>query len=212
LAHLQRYVGYRQLPEDEAVAMFPLFLKDTATDWYETLSGNVKNNWEALKDEFHSYYGNSPLDIFLADETVFTRIQRPGEKVRDYVAQMQKLASRMPALTDDLLLWTICRSLRPQIKAAVIKQKNDVKSVADLLQLAKLAESAGLGGEDDMDGDSKVAELMDVVTAGREEVQQLTARMAGMSVSVTQLLELRYEHDSSTIRVRYNILRGVMCF
>ena len=26
------------------------------------------------------------------------------------------------------------------------------------------------------------------------------------------LLQLRYEHDSTTIRVRYNILRGVMCF
>ena len=29
---------------------------------------------------------------------------------------------------------------------------------------------------------------------------------------VMGLLQLRYEHDSSTIRVRYNILRGVMCF
>jgi len=58
--------------------------------------------------------------------------------------------------------------------------------VTDLLQLAKLAESAGLGSEDGTDGDSEVAELMDVVRAGREEVQQLTARMAGMSVSMTQ--------------------------
>jgi len=58
--------------------------------------------------------------------------------------------------------------------------------VTDLLQLAKLAESAGLGGEDVMDGDSKMAELRDVVRAGRKKVQQLTARMAGMSVSVTQ--------------------------
>ena len=187
LAHLQRYVGYRQLPEDEAVAMFPLFLKDTAIDWYEMLPGDVKNNWEALKDEFHSYFGKSPLDIFLADETVFTRIQRSGEKVRDYVAQMQKLASRMPALTDDLLLWTICRGLRPQIKAAVIQQKNDIKSVADLLELAKLAESAGLGNEEASDNEFKMAKLMDEVRAGRDEVQKLTARMAGMSVSVTQL-------------------------
>ena len=50
LAHFRRYVGYRQLPVDEAVAMFPLFLKDTAFDWYETLAGEVKNNWEAFMD------------------------------------------------------------------------------------------------------------------------------------------------------------------
>jgi len=131
-----------------------------------------------VKDEFLSYFGKSPLDIFLADETVFTRTQRPGEKVRDYVAQMQKLASKMPKLEDDLMLWTILRGLRPQIKMAVMKQKNSIKTVTDLLQLAKLAESAGLGGEDVMDGDSKMAQLEDVVRAGREEVQQLTARMA----------------------------------
>jgi len=29
---------------------------------------------------------------------------------------------------------------------------------------------------------------------------------------VLGLLQLRYEHDSSAIRARYNILRGVMCF
>jgi len=32
LAHFQRYVSYRQLPENEMVALFPLFLEDTAFD------------------------------------------------------------------------------------------------------------------------------------------------------------------------------------
>jgi len=31
-------------------------------------------------------------------------------------------------------------------------------------------------------------------------------------MSLMGLLQLRYEHDSTTIRVRYNILRGVMRF
>ena len=30
--------------------MFPLFLKDSAIDWYETLSDRVKDSWKALKD------------------------------------------------------------------------------------------------------------------------------------------------------------------
>jgi len=122
-------------------------LENAAIDWYETLAEQVKNNWNALKNNFDSYFGKSPLDIFFADETLFTGTQRPGEKVPDYVAQMQKLASRMSGLADDLLLWTILRGLRPQSKAAVIQRKNDIKSVADLLELAKLAESAGMGNE-----------------------------------------------------------------
>jgi len=31
-------------------------------------------------------------------------------------------------------------------------------------------------------------------------------------IALMGLLQLRYEHDSSTIRARYDILRGVMCF
>jgi len=187
MAHFKRYIEYRQLPEDDVLAMFPLFLENAAIDWYEILSERVKNDWKALKNDFDSYFGKSPLDIFFADEKLFTRTQRPGEKVRDYVAQMQKLASRMPGLADDLLLWTILRGLRPQIKAAVIQQKNDIKSVADLPELAKLAESAGIGNEEASDNEFKMAKLMDEVRAGRDKVQKLTARMAGMSVSLTQL-------------------------
>jgi len=74
------------------------------------LVGDAKKNWEALKNEFHSYFGKSPLDIFLANKTVFTRTQRPGEKVRDYVAQMQKLASKIPKLQDDLMLYDTQKS------------------------------------------------------------------------------------------------------
>ena len=128
--------------------MFPLFLKEAAIDWYETLEHRVKNNWTALKENFSAYFGKSPIDIFFAQETLFTRVQRAGEKVRDYIAQMQKLASKMPRLENDLLLWTILRGLHPQIKAVVIQQQKDIKTVADLLEMAKLAESAGLGGED----------------------------------------------------------------
>jgi len=149
LAHFHRYIEYRQLSDDDVVAMFPLFLKDAAIDWYETLSGEVKESWKSLKDDFNSYFGKSPLDIFFAQETLLTRVQREGEKARDYVAQMQKLASKMPGLANDLLLWTILRGLRPQIKAVVIQQKNDIKTGADLLETSKLAESAGLGGEEE---------------------------------------------------------------
>jgi len=146
----------------------------------------VKRSWKALKDDFNSYFGKSPIDIFFAQETLFTRTQRSGEKARDYVAQMQKLASKMPGLENDLLLWTILRGLRPQIKAVVIQQQKDIKTVADLLEMAKLAESAGLGGEEGSASDARMTKLMDEVRAGREQVQQLSARVSRMSVAAAQ--------------------------
>jgi len=186
LAHFQRYTEYRQLPDEDVVAIFPLFLKDSAIDWYETLSRNVKVELKPLLENFKSYFGKSPLDYVFEQESVFTRAQRPKEKARDYIAQMQKLAKRIPNLAGDLLLWVILRGLRPQIKASVIQQKGDIKTVADILELAKLAESAGLGIEDDTSGDPRMNHLMDEVRAGRDEVHQLSARVAGMSVSSSQ--------------------------
>ena len=186
LAHFQRYVEYRQLPDDDAVAIFPLFLKDSAIDWYENLARNVKAEWKSMTDNFKAYFGKSPLDYVFEEESVFSRAQRPHEKARDYIAQMQKLAKRIPALDDNLLLWVILKGLRPQIKASVIQQKSEIKTVADILELAKIAESAGLGNDGDIMDGPRMNQLMNEVRAGREEVQQLTAKVARMSVSSAQ--------------------------
>jgi len=186
LAHFRRYTEYRQLTPEDVVAIFPLFLKDTAIDWYDNLAVDVKSNLDHLLDNFQTYFGKTALDYVFADETVFTRVQRPKEKARDYIAQMQKLAKRVPGLQDEILLWVILRGMHPQIKASIISQKGDIKSVADILDLARVAESAGLGKDDEPADAAKMNQLMDEVRAGREEVKQLTARMAKMAISTMQ--------------------------
>jgi len=186
LAHFQRYIEYRQLSENDVIAILPLFLKDVAIDWYENLPGNVKQDQEALLSNFRTYFGKSPLDYVFDQESVFSRTQKATEKVRDYVAQMQKLAKRVPGLDDDLLIWAIIKGLRPFIKASVIQHKAEVTTLADLLQHAKLAESAGAGTADDHLDDAQIRQLRDEIRAGREEVQQLNARMTRMTLSAVQ--------------------------
>jgi len=186
LAHFQRYTEYRQLSENDVIAIFPLFLKEVAIDWYENLPENVKQQHDALIDNFKTYFGKSPLDYVFDEESVFSRAQKPAEKVRDYVAQMQKLAKRIPGLDDDLLIWVIVKGLRPFIKASVIQHKAEMKTLADLLQYAKLAESAGVGATDDDSDDRQIRQLRDEIRAGREEVQQLNARMTRMTLSAVQ--------------------------
>ena len=105
LAHFQRYAEYRQLSDEDIIAIFPLFLRETAMNWYETLGRDAKSNLETLVDNFKTYFGKSPFDYVFEEESVFTRAQRPREKARDYIAQMQKLAKRIPALDDGVLLW-----------------------------------------------------------------------------------------------------------
>jgi len=105
LAHFHSYAEYRQTPDDDVTAIFPLFLKDSAIDWYETVSGDVKANLNVLLDNFKSYFEKSALGYDFAEETVFTCVQRPKEEVRDYTAQMQKLAKQVPALENGMLPW-----------------------------------------------------------------------------------------------------------
>jgi len=49
---------------------------------------------EELLKEFEAYICRSQPDHFFDTVTVFTRTQRPAEKVCDYVATMQKLVSQ----------------------------------------------------------------------------------------------------------------------
>jgi len=100
--------------------------------------------------------------------------------------QMQKLAKRIPGLDDDLLIWVIVKGLRPFIKASVIQHKAEMTTLADLLQYAKLAESAGAGITDDNFDDTQIRQLRDEIRAGREEVQQLNTRMTRMTLSAVQ--------------------------
>jgi len=103
LAHFRRYVDCRLMPEDDQLAFFPLFLKSAAIDWYDGLSAIQKRYTELLLKEFEQYFCPSPMDQVLNTESVFNRNQKSGEKVRDYVAAMQKLARRIPAVDEDLL-------------------------------------------------------------------------------------------------------------
>jgi len=118
LAHFRRYAEYRQLADRDIIQIFPLFLKDSETDWYDTLNADMKNDLDSLLGNFKAYFGKTELDYVFADETVFTRVQRPNEKARDYISLMQKLAKRVPHLEDEILRWVILRGLRPWIKAS----------------------------------------------------------------------------------------------
>ena len=70
LAHFRRYAEYRQLSDEVSASIFPLFLKDSAIDWYDTLAADLKTDYHQLVDNFKSYFGKSELDYVFPDETV----------------------------------------------------------------------------------------------------------------------------------------------
>jgi len=115
-----------------------------------------------------------------------TRIQRPNEK---------QLAKRVPHLPDKILHWIILQGLRPWIKASINAQKGDLKTIAHILECAKVAESGGLGKEDI----TKLNQLVQEVCASREKVQQLSTKMAKMSVATVQPRSLTPERREQRV-------------
>jgi len=91
--------GDRQPSDRDDPSIFPLFLKDSAIDWYDTLAADLKTDYDQLATNFKSHFGKSALDHVFADGTVFTRVHR--QKARDYIAHMQKLAKRVPHPQDE---------------------------------------------------------------------------------------------------------------
>ena len=62
LAHFLRYTEYKQFTEVDIVAIFPLFLKEAALDWFDNLSQDIKSDWQELLNNFRTYFGKSELD------------------------------------------------------------------------------------------------------------------------------------------------------
>ena len=181
LAHFKRYVACRQLTEHDQLAFFPLFLQEKAIDWYDALQPTQRETVDDLLTEFKQFFCPSPLDHVLDTETVFTRLQRPTEKVRDYVSAMQKLSKRIPGIDDELLKGMIVRGFLPQIKAFILRQQPaTVKSIGDILEIARVAETAGILDATATQGD--MSAVMEEIKASRKEVQQLAHRMDTMTV------------------------------
>jgi len=141
LAYFKRYLTCRQLSEENQLAFFPLFLKGSAIDWYDT-QATQRTSMEELLKEFTQFFCPTDLDRVMDRETVFTRVQQRTVKVRDYFSAMQKLAKRIPGVDEDLLKGIIIRGLQPQIKAFVLQHQGTVKSIGDILDMAKIAETS----------------------------------------------------------------------
>ena len=196
LAHFSRYIQYRCLNAEEQLALFPLFLKDSAIDWYDNLQDNVKKNLVELLDQFRAYFCPSPLDHILDKESVFTRTQRPSERARDYIAAMQKLARRLPGLDVGILKCVILRGLQPHIKAFVVQQK--VETIGDMMEAARVAESIGVTSTVAAGGE--VSELMNDV---RSELRHLSSRVDRLTTSSVSSRSPSPERRSAGRRVSF---------
>lgn len=174
--HFQRYATCRDLNADEQKRFFPLFLKGKALDWFDNLDATSSASIASIITAFKSNYALDSLEKVLESESMFNRVQRQGERARDYVSEVQRLSRRLPNVTADTIRYVILRGLLPHIKRHVIQSKCD--SLDEILKAARVAELSESAADS-----NNLTDVVAEVRASRAEVRQLAAKMDRISVN-----------------------------
>ena len=174
--HFERYVACRDLSADEQKRFFPLFLKGKALDWYDSLDATATATNASIIAAFKANYTSDSLEKVLESESIFNRGQRAGERTRDYVSEMRRLARRLPNVTADTMRYIVLVGLLPHIKRHVIQSKCD--TLDDILKAARVAELSETASDA-----GNLSDVVAEVRASRAEVRQLTEKVNKMSLN-----------------------------
>ena len=174
LKHFERYTRCKGMSQAEKLAFFPLSLGGAAEDWYDSLEDASSIN--TVIEQFKKHFGTERLDAVLRGKSIFSHEQKPGEKTRDYVCTMKKLAGQLTNIDAETLWLATLKGLQPHIRRYAIQQ--GCKNLQDLLKAARAAELSA--GADSTDLTSLVAE----VRASRADLGRLAAKVDGMAVNV----------------------------
>jgi hypothetical protein len=148
-------------------------MRDNADQWFRRRVDLQESKLSDIKAEFLGEFMPSELERSLDKNSLFSRTQKPSEKVRDYVAAMQKMSTGLTNITPEVLSFLVVRGLRPALKRHVIQQGvNTLEGVMGAARAAELSEEAVVD-----ENETKLDTLM-------TEIKALGRQLAPQSVSV----------------------------
>jgi hypothetical protein len=168
LLYLKKYIDYRHLRGDEALALFKLLLIDQAQDWLYALPEGQADSFERLKEAFMQRFTPNPLQRYQKASHMWTRNQGPTESVDAYITALKTAANQIQFRDEQQLGYCIIRGLRAPLRIHVLQNQHG--SLEEIAHSARVAEIATVGSTD---SDKTVAELSRTVSV---LVDKLTAK------------------------------------
>ena len=129
LERLEELLTYTDIPCDSLIVALPELLQGPALAWYR----NNKQTWESWDDFldcFRQFYLPGDFQFHL-EEQIAGRKQRPRERGRDYVLEMQTLIRRQGSISPATALRRIHRNLLPEYRQFI--RLSDFNSVGGLI-------------------------------------------------------------------------------
>ena len=117
--------------------IFSFHLQDHAKIWYNSLTEEVKNDWDKLQTSFTKRFTE---DRHLIDRSILQMTQSSSETVLDFLSKLQRNAILNDKIDENLLLAIGINGLKPDIRKIVINK--EPKSFADLRHAVSIAEKS----------------------------------------------------------------------
>lgn len=176
MKQFDKFLKYRAIENDEnkTLNLLTVLLKDSASDWVDSLPDSEKDTIAALRASFEKRYMSPESVKYKCAQELFTRKQC-DETADDYITDMRKLASQIKA-TDDILRYAIMNGLRSDISVFVAQKQPE--SIDDVIQAARLAEVT-LPRNHQQDNEPILKQLAEM----NEEMKRLGSRLDRQSTA-----------------------------
>ena len=128
--------GY-DIPNNQLLTAIPELLRGSAILWYR----NNRENWITWDDfvkSFRGFYLPTDYQLQLAEE-ISKRVQKTGERGRDYIVELQTLMRRHAGLSKEERLFRLYKNLQPEYRQYI--RRKDFNNVDDLLRQVEEYES-----------------------------------------------------------------------
>jgi hypothetical protein len=178
LNRFNMYAELKSWSSEQTAKTFPLFLREDASVWYETLATEQKSSFDTLQKAFKDrFFPHKSLRWARLDQ-FGRRTQQDGESAISYAQDVVRLGRQLEK-TDSAITERIVQGLRPALRKYVMDK--DPHTVEDTLTYARMAEAYNA------DNESSLSSLTDEIKDLKVQLShQLAALQASAAAPVQQ--------------------------
>lgn len=185
------FTTFKGLDDNQIANLLPFCLSGAAKYWYQGLPETTKMFKMELINAFKQHFAPTQSATWKQQAELWERKMRPSESVRDYIANMRKLATKISA-DEATTMGAIVKGLRASLRTIIIPLNPN--SLAELEEVAKRAEDA-------LSNENNSAD--DVLNAIKEMNKKLEA--VAISQTTAQNERKQEKNDIAVAVVRQNL-------
>ena len=178
LNQFENYAKLSDLDDNEKIVVFNLLLRGLAKFWFEGLSAQDKQTFDAIKTRFKDTYLSQSKN-WITTQKLEGRKLATGEKVETYIQDVIQMGNNI-GLTPKEQQSDLIRGLTPKLRSQLIT--HNPQTLADTIERIYLSETAlNLQNQESvnvMDSMTKSVNVMDSMT---------TCQFAGLNAAVKDL-------------------------